>query len=185
VRIGIADVSNLDPGGHPDGEACDSSWNGKVTADGDGLISHAGVALLVELADRVGLTGELSDALAGSRERRSVHDPGRVLRDVAVMLADGGDCVTDIDAYHEQERLFGARASETTTHRVLKSIDQQLLGRIRAARATARARAWDAGARPGTITLNIDATERAFGERAGRRQLRARVRVPPDRLLAG
>jgi hypothetical protein len=114
--------------------------------------------LLVELADRVGLTGALSGALAPTRERRSAHDPGRVLRDVAVMLADGGDCVTDIDAYQGQERLFGARASETTTHRVLKSVDRQLLDRIRAARAAARARAWDAGARPGTITLNIDAT---------------------------
>lgn len=130
----------------------------EVTADGEGLVSHAGVALLVELSDRVGLTGALSGVLAGTRERRSAHDPGRVLRDVAVMLADGGDCVTDIDAYRGQERLFGARASETTTHRVLKAIDERLLGRVRAARADARARVWDAGARPETITLNIDAT---------------------------
>jgi hypothetical protein len=130
----------------------------EVTADGEGLVSHAGVALVVELADCVELTEALSDALAGTRERRSAHDPGRVLRDVAVMLADGGDCVTDLDAYRGQERLFGAKASETTTHRVLKSIDEPLLGKIRAARAQARARAWDAGARPQTITLNIDAT---------------------------
>jgi hypothetical protein len=130
----------------------------EVTADGEGLVSHAGVALLVEIADRVGLTAALADALAATRARRSAHDPGRVLRDVAVMLADGGDCVTDIDAYRGQERLFGARASETTTHRVLKSIDEQLLARVRAARAVARARVWDAGARPGSITLNIDAT---------------------------
>ncbi len=47
-----------------------------------------------------------------------------MLRDVAVMLADGGDCVTDTDAYRGQDRLFGARASETTTHRVLKSVDE-------------------------------------------------------------
>jgi Transposase DDE domain group 1 len=130
----------------------------EVTADGEGLVSHAGVALLVELSDRVGLTGALSDALAQTRQRRSAHDPGRVLRDVAVMLADGGDCVTDLDAYRGQARLFGARASETTTHRVLKSIDEQLLERIRAARAAARVRVWDAGARPDSITLNIDAT---------------------------
>ncbi len=129
-----------------------------VTADGEGLVSHAGVGLLVELADRTGLTGALSEALAWTRERRSAHDPGRVLRDVAVMLADGGDCVTDNDAYRGQELLFGTRASETTTHRVIKSIDEQLLDRIRAARAEARARVWDAGARPETITLNIDAT---------------------------
>jgi len=116
------------------------------------------VGLLAELSDRTGLTAALSDALSGTRERRSAHDPGRVLRDVAVMLADGGDCVTDTDAYRGQERLFGARASETTTHRVLKSVDEVLLGRVRAARAKARARVWDAGARPGSITLNIDAT---------------------------
>jgi Transposase DDE domain group 1 len=130
----------------------------EVTADGEGLVSHAGVALLVELADRVGLSEALSEAMADTRERRSAHDPGRVLRDVAVMLADGGDCVTDLDAYRGQERLFGAKASETTTHRVLKSIDEQLLGRVRAARAAARARAWDAGGRPDTLTLDIDAT---------------------------
>jgi hypothetical protein len=129
-----------------------------VTADGEGLVSHAGVALLVELADRGGLTVALSRALADTRERRSAHDPGRVLRDVAVMLADGGDCVTDMAAFEGQERLFGARASETTTHRVLKSVDEALLARVRAARAEARARVWDAGARPETITLNIDAT---------------------------
>lgn len=130
----------------------------EVTADGEGLVSHAGAALLVELADRMGLTGGLSEAMAPTRERRSSHEPGRVLRDVAVMLADGGDCVTDMAAYEGQERLFGNRASETTTHRVLKSVDERLLERIRAARAAARARVWDAGARPETITLNIDAT---------------------------
>ena len=130
----------------------------EVTADGEGLVSRAGAVLLVEVADRVGLTVALSEALADTRERRSAHDPGRVIRDVAVMLADGGDCVTDIDAYQGQERLFGARASETTTHRVLKSVGDQLLDRIRAARAKARIRVWDAGARPDTITLNIDAT---------------------------
>jgi len=130
----------------------------EVTADGEGLISHAGVGLLAELSDRSGLTAALSGGLAGTRERLSAHDPGRVLRDVAVMLADGGDCVTDMDAYRGQERLFAARASETTTHRVLKAVDEVLLGRVRAARAEARARVWDAGARPSSITLNIDAT---------------------------
>jgi hypothetical protein len=110
----------------------------EVTADGAGVVSHARVALLVELADRVGLSGAMSAALAETRERRSAHDPGRVLRDVAVMLADSGDCVSDMDAYRGQERLFGAKASETTTHRVIKSIDEQLLSRLRAARAEPR-----------------------------------------------
>jgi DDE family transposase len=135
-------------------------WVGtvEVTADGEGLVSHAGAVLLVEVADRVGLTGGLSDALASTRQRASAHDPGRVLRDVAVMLADGGDCVTDLQALRGQERLFGAVASETTTQRTLKAIDAPILGGVRSARSAARARAWDAGARPGSLTLDIDAT---------------------------
>ena len=67
----------------------------EVSADGDGLVSHAGSGLLAELADRSGLTSALSRGLARVRERRSGHDPGRVVRDLAVMLADGGDCLAD------------------------------------------------------------------------------------------
>jgi len=158
VRIGIAEVSISTQEDTQMVKPTATVGTVVVTADGEGLVSHAGVALLVELADRAGLTSGLSLALGSTRERRSAHDPGRVLRDVAVMLADGGDCVTDMAAFEGQERLFGARASETTTHRVLKSVDERLLARIRAARAKARARVWDAGARPDTITLNIDAT---------------------------
>ena len=67
-----------------------------VTADGEGLISHAGSALLAQVADKTGLTGALSLRLSSMRERRSGHDPGRVVRDLAVMLADGGECVSDL-----------------------------------------------------------------------------------------
>jgi hypothetical protein len=134
VRIGIAQISTSTQEDTQLVKPTARFQTVEVTADGEGLVSHAGAALLVELADRVGLTGALSEALAGTRERRSAHDRGRVLRDVAVMLADGGDCVTDMDAYRCQERLFGARASETTTHRVIKAVDEQLLDRVRAAR---------------------------------------------------
>jgi hypothetical protein len=130
----------------------------EVTADGEGLISHAGLALLAELADRSGLTGALSAALAPTRERRSRHDPGRVMRDLALMLCDGGDCVQDLAALRGQESLFGAVASETTAHRVLKSIDADLLDELRRARAKARAAVWRAGARPERLVLDIDAT---------------------------
>lgn len=153
-----------------------------VSPDAEGLVSRAGAVLLVELADRAGLTAELSAALAPTRERRSAHDPGRVLRDVAVMLADGGDCVTDLDALRALQRLFGQVASETTTHRVLKAIDGPALVAVRAARAGARAKTWAAGARPDTITLDIDATLLTAHSDKDRA---ARLRVPPDRLLAG
>ena len=130
----------------------------EVRADGEGLVSHAGAFLLVELADRLGFTKALSAAMAPTRERRSAHDPGVVLRDLAVAIADGGDHVTDLGVLRGQEALFGPVASETTAHRVLKSIGADLLEAIRAARAKALAKAWDAGARPKELILDIDAS---------------------------
>ena len=130
----------------------------EVRADAEGIVSHAGAHLLAELADRVGLTAALSAAMAPTRERRSAHDPGVVLRDLIVAIADGGDCVTDLGVLRDQEALFGAVASERTAHRVIKSIDAGLLEALRGNRALARECAWDAGARPETITLSIDAT---------------------------
>lgn len=73
-------------------------------------------------------------------------------------IADGGDCVSDLGVLRGQEALFGAVASETTAHRVIKSIDAETLEAIRVARAKARERAWDAGARPEELILDIDAT---------------------------
>ena len=130
----------------------------EVRADGEGLVSHAGAYLLVELADRLGLTQALSEAMAPTRERRCAHDPGVVVRDLAVAVADGGDHISDLGVLRGQEALFGAVASETTAHRVIKSIDADLLEAIRTARAKALARAWDAGARPKELILDIDAS---------------------------
>jgi hypothetical protein len=132
----------------------------EVTPDGDGLVSHAGAALVAEAADRLGLTAALSRGLAGMRERRARHDPGRVVRDLAVMLADGGDCLADLRAVRDQEPLFGAVASDATAFRVIAAIaaDGALLDALRAARARARENAWKAGAAPGRIVIDIDAT---------------------------
>ena len=80
-----------------------------VTADGEGLVSHAGMALLVELADRAGLPRALG-GVGGHAGAPLRARPGRVLRDVAVMLADGGDCVTTWTRIEGQERLFGGTA---------------------------------------------------------------------------
>ena len=90
-----------------------------VVADDTRVVSHAGSALLVGLADRLGLTAGLSGAMAATRTRRSAHDPGRVLRDVAVMLADGGDCLSDLGALRDQEVLFGRVASNATAWRAI------------------------------------------------------------------
>jgi len=97
----------------------------------------------------MGLTGALSAAMAPTRQRRSEHDPGVVVRDLAVMLADGGECLADLGAVRDQLGLFGNVASDSTAFRVIDSIDQEGLDRLRGAVALARARAWQLGARPG------------------------------------
>jgi hypothetical protein len=129
-----------------------------VVADGTGLSSRAGSALLALTAQRLGLTDGLSGALAGTRQRRSSHDPGRVLCDLAVMAADGGRCVSDLAVLAGQGALFGNVASVPTARRVLLSIEQQEIDGVRRARALARERAWKAGAAPDQVILDFDAT---------------------------
>jgi hypothetical protein len=157
----------------------------EVRADGEGLVSHAGAFLLVEPADRLGLTAALAGAMVPTRERRSAHDPGVVIRDLAVAIADGGDHVSDLGVLRGQEALFGPVASETTAHRVIKAIDAEALEAIRVARAKALRRAWDAGARPAELILDIDAsllTAHSEKQSAGR-HLQGRLRLLPIALL--
>lgn len=85
----------------------------EVKADARGLVSRSGSAMVGELAGRLGLTGALSDALAGLNRRRPRHDPGRVLIDLATMLVDGGECVSDLGALADQPDLFGRVASHS------------------------------------------------------------------------
>ncbi len=89
----------------------------EVTSDGAGLVSHAGTALVAQVAEMLGLTAALSRELAVVKQRRRGHDPGRVIRDLAVMLVDGGGCVSDLGVVREQDVLFGAVASDSTAFR--------------------------------------------------------------------
>jgi Transposase DDE domain. len=130
----------------------------RVTADGAGVAGHAGSRLLADLADGVGLTEALSAVMARTRRRRSKHDPGRVLVDLAVTLADGGDGLSDLKVLRDQPALFGKVASGPTAWRVVASVDEAVLAALDRARAKARAEAWAAGARPEWIVLDFDAT---------------------------
>jgi hypothetical protein len=132
----------------------------EVTADGSGLASHAGSALVAQVADQLGLTGALSVWLAAIKQRRRGHDPGRVIRDLAVMLADGGVCVADLGAVRDQQALFGSVASDSTAFRLIDRIASEpgLLDALRAAHARARARFWKLHGAPERLTIDIDAT---------------------------
>ena len=133
-----------------------------VTADGEGLVGHVGAVLLAELADRLGLPAEL-DRWAGQRQPgRARHRAGKVLTDLAVMLADGGDCLSDLAALRDQPGLFGPVASTPTAWRIIERLagaGEQGLAGLRLARAQARRRVWQAGAWvDGLLVIDLDAT---------------------------
>lgn len=139
-----------------------------VTADGTGVVALAGSAALRLLADKVGLTGGLSAALA-RRGFDPVHDRGQVLVDMATVLAAGGEAIGDIDTLRHSP-LWGRVASPPTVWRTLDEVTPAALKRIAKARARARRRVWDllpegvpASAAAGTdlghtVVLDVDAT---------------------------
>jgi hypothetical protein len=129
----------------------------RITDDHEGLVSRSGSALVGELAARLGLERELSRGLRHLFRRRPLHDPGRVVVDLATMLIDGGDCVSDLGALAEQPDLFGGIASHSTATRLLHALGEDEHASIRAARRDARERAWSLGVRPETVTLDFDA----------------------------
>ena len=113
-----------------------------MTADGAGVVSHAGTRLLADLADVTTLTGELSAALDGVRGPRPRHDPGRVLVDLAVAIADGAEAISDIAVLADQQTLFGPVASDSTCWRLLDALGERQLSAVAGARAHAREVAW-------------------------------------------
>jgi hypothetical protein len=134
----------------------------KVSADGEGLVSRAGVALLRELSVDSGLADGWSEVLLDTYKAGSVvHLPGRVLADLAVVIADGGDALGHLATLRDQDKLFGTVASDATAWRCVERVDDAHLARLQAVRAVARERAWAAGGGPdlaGGLTIDIDAT---------------------------
>jgi hypothetical protein len=138
-----------------------------VSADGQGLVSQAGTFLLLEAARVTGLGQGLADGLARWRASRAVHDPGKIVADLVVALALGGDCLADVAVLRAQPELCGPVASDPVISRLVSTLAAEgprALRAIRTARAAARERAWAlAGDRaPGAdgcpIPVDIDAT---------------------------
>ena len=111
----------------------------------ESLVSSAGAVLLREVVRVCGVTRLLSQALSPWRAVRAEHDPGKILTDLAVAVALGGDCVADLAVVRAQPGLFGPVASDPTVSRLVTALAGDIdaaLPAIRAARAQARARAW-------------------------------------------
>ena len=130
----------------------------RVTGGDASTAQLVGGHMVGELADRVGLSSAYSAAVPWSGERAPLHDRGRLLAQVAVMLAAGGRCVADMAALRDQPGLFGAVASDATIWRVFNAIDPNVLDALRAARAGARAAVWARRRRRGPVVLDVDAS---------------------------
>ena len=96
--------------------------------------------------------------MAPTKQRRRGHDRGDVFVDLAVMVADGGESISDLAVLRDQPDLFGEVASHPTAGRALAAVDDATLERIKSARSEARRRAWAAGADPGFYVIDLDAT---------------------------
>lgn len=120
----------------------------RLTADGEKLVSPAGAGLPAEMADRSGLTGALSEAMAGCGISWRAHDPGVVVSHLAVAIADGADCLSDLATLREQPELSGPVASQATAWRAIEAVTAPELRGIATAAGVARQRVWSAaGAR--------------------------------------
>lgn len=138
-----------------------------MSSDGAGIVGQAGGVLLTQTLRATGLDQALSLGLERWRKPRATRDPGKVVADLAVMLALGGDCLSDIAVLRAEPELFGPVPSDPTVSRLVTTLAQagsQALRAIRKARAAARARAWElAGEHApetdgGLIPVDLDAT---------------------------
>ena len=119
----------------------------RLTVDGHGssVVPTAGAVLLLRAAEAVGLDAALSQALKPWRRPLARHDPGKILLDLAVSLAVGGDCLADLAQLRAAPEVFGPVASDPTVSRLIDTLAGDApaaLAAIARARAVARARAW-------------------------------------------
>jgi hypothetical protein len=117
-----------------------------VDTAGSNVVSQAGGVLLTETIRAVGLDKKLSGALAHWRHPNAVHDPAKVVLDLAVTLAMGGDCLADIAVLRAEPDVYGPVGSDPTVSRAIARLADDPAAALRAintARAAARARAWE------------------------------------------
>ena len=135
-----------------------------VESGGESLISTSGASLLLQTASVSGLAQSLSTGLAPWRKPMAVHDPAKIILDLAVAIAVGGDCLADVALLRAQPEIFGLVASDATISRLLDTLAGDTTGAIaaiRTARATARAQVWDHQsplADDGQVIIDLDAT---------------------------
>lgn len=123
-----------------------SSPRVRVGGGAHGAVSQAGTVLLVETAREAGLDQVISRALMPWRRPRAVHDPGKILLDLALAVAVGGNCLADVGMPRAEPAVFGPVASDPAVSRLIDTLaaaGPKALSAIRAARVEARERVWN------------------------------------------
>ena len=136
----------------------------RVEGGGRGVVSQSGGVLLVETVRKTGLGQAMSYALAPWRRPRAVHDPGKLLCDLALSVAIGGDCMADTGVLRAEPAVFGHVASDPTVSRLIDTLaaaGPKALTAIRTARAEVRHRVWRLAGRKapdadGEVIVDID-----------------------------
>ncbi|MFJ9249925.1 transposase, partial [Streptomyces sp. NPDC101776] len=136
----------------------------RVEGSGRGVVSQAGAVLLVETVRKSGLDTAISTALTPWRKPRAVHDPGKILLDVALAVALGGDCLADVGMLRAEPAVFGPVASDPTVSRLIDTLaasGQRALTAIRSARSHVRQHVWKLAGQTapdatGSVTVDLD-----------------------------
>ena len=118
-----------------------------VDTAGTAVVAQAGATVLVETVRKIGLDRALSTALGRWRAPTAVHDPGKIVCDLTIALALGGDFLADIATLRAEPGLFGPVASDPTVSRLIDTLakdEDRALAALDAARARVRAAAWNA-----------------------------------------
>ncbi|WP_053635058.1 IS1380 family transposase [Streptomyces sp. XY152] len=136
----------------------------RVRGDGRQVVSQAGAVLLLETVRKTGLDQAISAALAPWRKPRAVHDPSKILLDLALAVALGGDCLADVAMLRCEPALFGPVASDPIVSRLIDTLaasGETALQAVRSARSEVRSRVWSLAGKhvpnaDGQVTVDLD-----------------------------
>jgi hypothetical protein len=132
-----------------------------VEPGGAGVVAHVGLHALGAFADRLGLSSLLSARIAPRGERAPLHDRGKVLSQMALVIAGGGESCADVEHLRLQRDLFGHVASDSTVFRTFHELDSTALVELAKATAAVRATVWGRLGltnATGPVVLDIDAS---------------------------
>lgn len=89
------------------------------------IVSNAGTTAMSTFIDALGFADLCEDRLSQFVPEQATHRPGRIISSLALMLAGGGEHVSDLDTLRDSPELFGTVASNPTVSRFVKGVTEQ------------------------------------------------------------